>query len=322
MIAATPTHRSASVPALMAGFAAIYLIWGSTYLAIRFVVETMPPLLAGGVRFTIAGTILWCILMWRGGPRPNLRQWRAAAVVGTLLLAGGNGLVSWSEQWIPSGVTALIVGTMPLWMVLLDWLLYRGRPPTLAVTIGLLLGFAGVALLAANGHGEGAASKWAIAALLLACVFWALGSLRSRRVDQGPSMLVASAMQMIGGGVVMIIIGSTLGEWNALNVSAVSMRSITAFFYLVFAGSLLGYTSYVWLLSVASPTAVSTYGYVNPVVAVILGWWLGQETISGRTILAGAMVVGAVALMTIRRPAAPKPAPSTEVLPPRTEPVA
>lgn len=292
--------------AIIANFASIYIVWGSTYLAIRFAVESLPPFLMASARFLAAGSILWITLRLSGAPRATLRQWRASAIVGTLLLAGGNGLVSWSEQWVPSAIAALIVGTMPLWMVLLEWILYDGRRPTLTVGLGLALGFAGVALLAGNGNHAGSASRWGVAALFLGCIFWAYGSLRSRKVDQGPSMLMACAMQMIGGGTVMLIIASGLGEWSHLQVSAISMKSILAFVYLVLVGALVGYTSYAWLLRTVSPTAVSTYAFVNPVVAVFLGWWLGNETISGRTLLAGAMVVGAVALMTMRRrPARP-----------------
>ena len=316
----THSHRSASVPALIAGFASIYLIWGSTYLAIKFVVETLPPFLAAGFRFLIAGTILWFFLLLRpvnrdspapsrAQSKPTFAQWRAAWVVGSLMLAGGNGLVSWSEKYISSGVAALIVGTMPLWMVLLDWILHRNARPTLAVVAGLVFGFAGIAILAGNGDASahGATSHWAIGALLLACVFWAYGSLRSRRVDQGSSMLQVSAMQMIGGGVTLLIIGTISNEWWSVDPSGISLRSAMAFLYLIVAGSLIGFTSYVWLLSVASPTAVSTYAYVNPVVAVLLGWWLGNEAITSRTIIAGVMVVGAVALMTMRKKPGPKP---------------
>lgn len=252
MVAAahSPSNRSASIAALIAGFASIYLIWGSTYLAIRFVVETMPPFLAAGFRFLIAGSILWFILRLgvmnrfslapsRGQLKPTFAQWRAAWVVGSLMLAGGNGLVSWSEQHISSGIAALIVGTMPLWMVLLDWILHRNARPSLTVVCGLVIGFAGVAILASNGEaaGHNSNSSWAVAALLMACVFWAYGSLRSRRVDQGPSMLVASAMQMIGGGVTLLVIGTIANEWPSIEPAAISARSALAFVYLIVAGS-------------------------------------------------------------------------------------
>lgn len=308
MSASTPhsaSGRSASLPALIAGFACIYLVWGSTYLGIRFAVETLPPFLMAGSRFVLAGSLLWLIMIGRGAPRPTIAQFRGAAIIGAIMLAGGNGLVSWSEQWIPSGVAALIVGTVPLWMVLFDWWIGSGKRPNALVIGGLIVGFAGVGILAfETGSGGGAESSVHIVpilALLLACVFWAFGSLRSKRVDQGSSLLVASAMQMIGGGLAMLTIGTSVGEWGAFDPAGVSARSVLALVYLIVIGALVGYSTYVWLLKVASPTAVSTYAYVNPIVAVFLGATLGAETITGGTVIAGAMIVSAVMLMTIRR---------------------
>lgn len=297
--------RSAGLPALVAGFACIYLVWGSTYLGIKFAVETLPPFLMAGSRFVTAGIILWAIMAMRGAPRPTLAQFRGAAIIGAIMLAGGNGLVSWAEQWVPSGIAALIVGTVPLWMVLFDWWIGSGKRPNALVIGGLIVGFAGVGLLAfetgSGGSSEESVPVLPILALLLACVFWAFGSLRSKRVDQGTSLLVASAMQMIGGGLAMLMIGTSVGEWAAFDPAGVSTRSVLALVYLVVIGALVGYSTYVWLLKVASPTAVSTYAYVNPIVAVFLGATLGAETITGGTVLAGAMIVSAVALMTIRR---------------------
>lgn len=296
--------RSAGLPALIAGFACIYLVWGSTYLGIKFAVETLPPFLMAGARFVTAGCILWAIMALRGAPRPTLAQFRGAAMIGAIMLAGGNGLVSWSEQWVPSGIAALIVGTVPLWMVLFDWWIGSGRRPNALVIGGLIVGFAGVGLLAfetGSGGAEGPTQTIPILALLLACVFWAFGSLRSKRVDQGSSLLVASAMQMIGGGAAMLIIGTSVGEWAAFDPAGVSTRSVLSLVYLIVIGALVGYSTYVWLLKVASPTAVSTYAYVNPIVAVFLGATLGAERITGETVIAGIMIVSAVALMTIRR---------------------
>lgn len=308
--------KHASVPALVAGFASVYIIWGSTYLAIKFAVDTLPPYLMAGTRFICAGSLLWLYLALRGqAPKPTWRQFRAAAIIGILLLAGANGFVTWAEQWAPSGIAALIVGTMPLWMVLFDWILNKHGAPKPTVFLGLAIGFAGVALLASqNMHGEGdtttAQARWAIAALLFACVLWSYGSLRSRRVDQGKSLMLASAMQMIGGGIVMIIIGTVMGEWPRVHPEAISLKSTLALAYLIIFGSLIGFTSYVWLLQVVSPTAASTYAFVNPVVAVFLGWSLGGEPITTMTLLAGAMIVGAVVLMMRRSKAMPGPKPA------------
>ena len=269
-------------------------------------VETLPPFLTAGIRFMTAGAILWMIVRAAQSARhaealvrPTLAQWRAATIVGALMLAGGNGLVCWSETRLPSGVAALVVATVPIWIVLFQWILYRGKAPNVTVWLGLLLGFGGVALLARDHGGDARPVCWPIGALQLACIFWAYGSLRSKHVDQGPSMIQASAMQMMGGGAALLLVGTLIGEWATVDVSSISMRSLLAFLYLIIVGSLIGFTSYVWLMKVASPTAVSTYAYVNPVVAVILGSWLGHETITGWMILAGAMVVGAVALMTV-----------------------
>lgn len=305
------------MPALIAGFASVYLIWGSTYLGIKFAVETLPPYLMAGTRFIIAGSLLWLVLAARGAaPRPTWRQFRAAAIIGVLLLAGGNGFVSWAQQWAPSGVAALIVGTMPLWMVLFDWMLNKHGTPKPTVFLGLAIGFTGVALLASQHMNGGVAgvssaqSRWAIAALLLACVFWSYGSLRSRRVDQGRSLMLASAMQMIGGGIVMLCVGTLMGEWPRVHPESISFKSLLALAYLIVFGSLIGFTSYVWLLRVVSPTAASTYAFVNPVVAVFLGWSLGGEPVTMMTVLAGAMIVGAVVLMMRRSKSMPGPKPA------------
>ena len=298
--------RTPPLGALIAGFACIYIVWGSTYLGIRFAVETLPPFLMAGTRFIIAGGVLWLIMIARRAPRPTFAQFRGAAIIGAIMLAGGNGLVSWAEQWVPSGVAALIVGTVPLWMVLFDWWIGSGKRPNGLVIGGLVVGFTGVGILAIESGGIPAAEHRGsllipIVALLLACVFWAFGSLRSKRVDQGSSLLVASAMQMIGGGVAMTIIGTSVGEWTAVDPASISLRSLLSYLYLIFIGSLVGYSTYVWLLRVASPTAVSTYAYVNPIVAVVLGSTIGAEHITPGTLGAGAMIVGAVALMTFRR---------------------
>jgi len=312
----TAPLQHASVPALIAGFASVYVIWGSTYLAIKFAVDTLPPFLMAGTRFITAGALLWGMLALRGqAPRPTWRQFRAAAFIGMLLLSGANGLVTWSEQWVPSGIAALIVGTMPLWMVLFDWILNRRRTPSWLVFLGLAIGFAGVALLTTQDLNSGTdehngAMTWAIIALLGACVLWSYGSLRSGRVDQGKSLMLASAMQMVGGGVTMIVLGTAFGEWTRVHLDAVSLKSILALSYLIIFGSLIGFTSYVWLLRHASPTAVSTYAFVNPVVAVFLGWSLGDEPITVMTLLAGSMIVGAVVLMMRRRKTHPSPKPA------------
>jgi drug/metabolite transporter (DMT)-like permease len=304
--------KRASLPALVAGFAAIYLIWGSTYLGIKFAVETLPPFLMAGFRFTLAGMVLYAMLRLRGAVRPTASQWRAATINGGLLLVGGNGLVTWGQQQaVPSGIAALIVGTTPVWMLLAGWLLDREPPPRGPVWLGLIAGFAGVALLVHPGTLQTAGrSGWAVLALAAAPVCWSLGSIGSRRAGGTASLLLTSAMQMVAGGLMMIVAGTVLGEWPRLATQTVSTRSLLAFAYLTLIGSLVAFTTYTWLLRVASPAAVSTYAYVNPLVALFLGWLLGGEILDGTTLLAGLLIVGAVAFITVRRhrPAFP-PAP-------------
>lgn len=295
--------RHAPLALLIAAFAAVYVIWGSTYLGIRYAIETLPPLLMAGTRFLLAGAILYAWMRLRSGaPRPSPVQWRSAIIVGGLLLLGGNGLICWAELHVPSGVTALLVATMPIWMVMLDWMFGGGPKPTKPITFGLILGLVGILVLVNPTslmdepiHTVGAA------VILVACVSWAVGSLYSRRAPLPRNVLVATGMEMIGGGVLLLIAGSLRGEWSQFHLEAVSWRSIAAFAYLVVFGALVGYTAYIWLLQVVSPAAVSTYAFVNPVVAVLLGWMLAGEPIGPRTIVAAALIVGAVALITLRK---------------------
>lgn len=307
----TSEARKAPLLALVAAFAAIYVIWGSTYLAIRFAIETLPPFLMAGTRFLTAGIILLLVMRARGAAMPSLNQWRNAAIVGILLLMGGNGLVCWAQQSVASSIAALVIGTMPLWMTMLHWLIFKGPRPGTMLIAGIAVGFGGVALLtwSEGFRGEGS-SPWAIAALLVACLSWSIGSLRSRSSDQGNNMFTASAMQMIAGGAAMLLLGSLAGEWPRVDLAAVSLKSVLAYAYLVIFGSLIAFSAYVWLLSVVSPTAVSTYAYVNPIVAVLLGWWLAGETLSSLTLIAGALIVSAVVLMTLRR--SPRQAPPND----------
>lgn len=291
--------RRASLPSLVLGFAAIYLIWGSTYLGIKFAIETLPPLLMAGTRFVLAGAFLLSVLLLRGAAFPSLDQWRSAATIGALLFLGGNGLVTVAQQWVDSGVVALVVGTTPMWVLLADILLYGAARPTKAVLLGLALGFAGIAVLVQPSGATPPGYVWGIVATLAAPIFWTVGSLQSRRVQHHLAPFMASAMQMLTGGVMMLVVGFALGESGRLDFGAVSWRSGLAFAYLTVAGSLIAFSAYTWLLGVASPTAVATYAYVNPVVAVILGAWLGGERLGVNTIAATVLVVGAVALVTL-----------------------
>lgn len=295
---------------IVAAFAAVYVIWGSTYLAIRFAIETLPPLLMAGIRFVIAGAMLYAWMRVRGARRPTRSEWLGATVVGALLLLGGNGLVVWSEQRVPSGMTALLVATVPLWMVLMTWLRPNGTRPTAMVATGVALGLAGLAILVQPSTimGGGAIDPLGALVLLIASLSWAAGSLYSRQATMPPSPLLATAMEMLAGGALLILAGALTGEWSQLSLGAVSTRSVVALTYLVLFGSLVGFTAYVWLLRVANPTHVSTYAYVNPVIAVFLGWALADEPITPRTLVAAAIIVAAVVLITAGQTSARVPA--------------
>lgn len=289
----------ATRPQVALGLATVYLVWGSTYLAIRFAVETLPPFLMAGTRFVVAGTILYGWRRAAGFPRPTRAQWRAAGVVGALMLMVGNGGVTWAEQWVESGTTALMVASVPLWMVLMDWLRPGGRPPRPAVWAGILVGLAGVLLLFGSPEIDPRyTAGWV--ALLLASIAWAAGSLYSRTAVL-PAPLLATGMQMLAGGALLLLAGALTGEVRAIDPAAFSLRSVLALGYLIVFGSLLGYSAYVWLLRVTPPALASTYAFVNPVVAVFLGWLLAGERVTPRIVLASLVIVGGVALITVAR---------------------
>jgi drug/metabolite transporter (DMT)-like permease len=280
----------------------IYVVWGSTYLAIRFAVETMPPFLMAGTRFLLAGGILYGWLRFRGAPRPRLTDWRSALFLGAFLLVGGNGLVTWAEQWVTSGVAALIITTTPLWIMLFEWLLFGGARPRVVVWLGMAIGFAGVALLIDyEPDGAGSNHLWAIVALCGAPLLWSFGSLVAQRSRPLDPPLLTTALQMLCGGGLMFALGIVLGEWGRFEPTAITARSWLSFAYLVIFGALLAFTTYMWLLRVAKPTVIATYAYVNPLVAVFLGAVIGGEELTANIGLATAMIVGAVAMITMRR---------------------
>ncbi|WP_412070384.1 EamA family transporter [Rubrivirga sp. IMCC43871] len=287
--------------AVLAAFAALYVIWGSTYLGIRFAIETMPPFTMAGIRFVAAGSMLYAWSRARGAGRSTRPQWKTAVVVGALLLLGGNGLVSWAEQFVPSGIAALIVASTPMWMVLLDAVRLREWPRP-AVFAGLVLGLLGIVLLVGPQRlgGEPVDPVGALA-VGAAAFFWALGSVYQRGAPKAASTLLNVGMQMLAGGVLLLAVGLAVGE--RLDVGAVSAKSAGALAYLVFVGAIVGYSAYVWLLKVTTPAKAATYAYVNPIVAVLLGWALADEPLGPRVVLAGAAVVAAVALITTARAA-------------------
>lgn len=294
---------------LITAFAAVYLIWGSTYLAIRFAIETIPPHLMAAARFLVAGAILYAWARWRGAPAPTVRNWRASAVVGGFLLLGGNGAVVWAETRVPSGLTALLVAMVPIWMLVLEMLpSLGGKRPRPAVVAGLVLGLAGLVLLVAPGKLAGRVDPVGAGVLVLGCLSWAFGSLRSRVADLPKSGFLAAAMEMLCGGALLLLFGLATGQGAQLSLAAVSTRSLVALAYLVSFGSLIGFTAYIWLLGATTSARVSTYAYVNPVVAVLLGWGFANEPMTLRTILAAAVIVSAVVVI-IRYGARAKPTP-------------
>jgi len=299
---------------LVAAFAAIYLIWGSTYIAIKYAIETLPPFLMAGTRFLVAGATLYAIARFSGEyEKPSWRHWRTSLIVGVLLLLGGNGGVVWAQHYIPSGLAALLVAVEPLWIVLLNWLYLKAERPNLKVILGLVLGFVGLWLLIGNGvTANDSTNGWMqiFGALLVvgAAFSWACGSLYGLKAPSPKSPVLASGMQMLSGGAVLFLFGSASGEWSKFNPDAVSQNSILALSYLIVFGSIVAFTAYSWLLKNASPSIVSTYAYVNPVVAVLLGWALANEALSLQMLVGAAIIIGSVALITSNQTSKHSPA--------------
>lgn len=287
---------------MLTAFAIVYIVWGSTYLAIRFAIETLPSFLMAATRFLIAGGALYAWARLVGGAaRPNGAQWRATAVVGVLLLVGGNGLVVWAQHRVPSGIAALLVGIVPCFMVLFDWLRHGGARPGPRVVAGLVLGLLGLVWLIGPDAvmGGGRVDLLGGVALVGASASWALGSIYSRQAQTPPAPFLSTAMQMLAGGAVLLALGVLFGEPWAFDAAAVSWRSVLGWLYLIVFGSIVGFSAYVWLLRASTPAAVSTYAYVNPVVAVLLGWLLAGEELTVRMLVAAAVIVSGVALITL-----------------------
>jgi drug/metabolite transporter (DMT)-like permease len=290
-------QRPTSRQKLIAAFASLYFVWGSTYLGIRFAIETIPPLLMAGIRFLIAGSLMYFWGVLRGHERPTRAHWKTAAIIGLMLLLVGNGGLSWSEQLIPSGVAALIVAVSPLWFVLLEWI-HGGVKPTAGVVLGLFLGTLGIVVLIDPANLVGGLSVDIVGALVLlgSSICWAVGSIYSRRASL-PA--IANGMEMLMGGVGLLVVGTLTGEWSSFHPSAITMRSVLAVGYLIVFGSIIGFSSFVYVLHSTTPARASTYAYVNPIVAVLIGWSIGGETLGGRILLAAALIIAAVAAITI-----------------------
>ena len=279
----------------------VYLIWGSTYLAIRYVVETIPPFMAAGLRFLSAGLLLYFWQLSKGDSVPTRRQWRDAGIIGLLLLLGGNGLVSWSEQFVPSGIAALLISTVPIWMVIIESLRHGGEKPSKKAVFGLILGFSGIALMIGPGELSNEIAELhplGLIALPTAALLWSLGSVYSKSADLPSSSLMTTSAEMLIGSVGLFFVSTLQGEWSEFNIGAVYNTSWIGLLYLSIFGSLGGFVAYAYLLRNAPISLVSTYAYVNPVIAILLGAWIAQETLNGRTILAAMVILGAVILIT------------------------
>jgi drug/metabolite transporter (DMT)-like permease len=284
---------------------ALYIVWGSTYLAIRYTVETIPPFMSAGLRFLISGVILFVWRYFAGDELPTRRQWLSVTIIGILLLLGGNGLVSWAEQTIPSGVAALFIGAVPMFLVVIESFRPGGVKPTLRVIIGLLIGFAGIYFLVGPSEFAGNLhlNSFGVAALLIACLLWATGSVYSKSADLPKSALMMTGGEMLMGSISLFIVSFLTGEFKGFSLVQVSTNSWIGLAYLIAFGSMIGFVSYAWLLQNAPISLVATYAYVNPLVAVFLGNLFLKEPLSLRVLFASIIIIGSVVFInSARRP--------------------
>src|SRR5262245_25823414 len=278
---------------LVLAFAAVYLIWGSTYLGIRYAIETIPPLLMMGMRHLLAGAFLYAWVRWRGTPPPRLREWTYPAIIGALLFLGGHGSLAWAEQHVPSGVAALLVATLPIWIAVLARVWGTERHLSGRALAGLALGFVGVGVLFGPDllHHTGELNLLGAAAVLFGTFIWAAGTIWMRNVKMPDSPALSSSMQMLAGGLALVMAASVSGEVSHFHPLAVTARSWMSLAYLIVFGSIIAFTAYNWLHTVATPSRVATYAYVNPVVAVMVGWALAAEPIGIFTVMAMLMIL-------------------------------
>jgi drug/metabolite transporter (DMT)-like permease len=285
-------------------FAAVYLIWGSTYLAIRVGVRSIPPFLMSGCRFVGAGSMLYVLLRLRGTPPPSRGEWARAAIAGVLMLTTGNGLVTWAERRVPSNLAALIVAAVPLYMALLDWARPGGTAPARRVLVGIGIGAGGMALLVSGGReSSGEISVIGIGAILVSGLAWSAGSLYARYGRMHAHPVMAAAQQMLAGGAAMLAIASVRGEPAAVAQAGVTTESALALAYLTLFGSLVAFSAFGWLVKATSTAGLSTVAYVNPVVAVILGWAVLDEHLGTRALMGASLILAAVIAMTVKVPA-------------------
>lgn len=288
---------------LLAAFFLVYFVWGSNFLAIRYALETVPPFLLMGVRSLLAGLCLYAWARLRGAERPEPRHWHAAAAAGIVLFLGCHGLLAWAQQRVPSGIAALGLAMIPLWMTLLDWLWAGASRPGIAVWLGLGLGIAGLGVLVAPGRQQGAVDAIGLAALLASAFAWAFGSILGRRSPLPSSVVLSTGMQLVAGGGALLAVSLAAGEAARFDPGGVSTRSLLGFAYMVVGSSILAFTAYVWLLRVSSASRVASYAFVNPLVAVLVGSTIGGEPLAARTAVAALLIVAGVAAIVTRRKA-------------------
>lgn len=286
---------------IILAFAATWLIWGSTYLAIAFAVAELPPFLVSGLRNLTAGVLLYAWMRLRGAARPTLAQWRTALIVGVLLLGVGNGAVTWSERGEPSGAVSLVVSLVPLWLLVFGWAGRRGVRPAALEVVGVTIGLAGVLLLVVPSGGQGGSvSPFGLLVLLASTLAWSGGSLYARTLPPLPVPLVGTGMEMLCGGGALLLLSGLTGEWGRVDFGAITLRGALSLAYLIVFGSIIGFSAYKWLLTRVRPALVGTYAFVNPVVAVLLGWTFAGEALTGRLVIAMLLIVSAVAMISLR----------------------
>lgn len=317
--------------ALIAGFAAIYIIWGSTYLGIRIAVETIPAFLMASVRFLVAGGIVAGFIALTRGFRASGKQWRDNAIIGGFLCLGGNGLVSWAEVKVPSGIATLIISAGPVFIVLMDWAVHawakdgkRGTRPNALTFAGLALGFLGLAILVGPEvmtTGVNGLDPWRVLGLLAATFLWGVGMMIMRYTRDPAEPFTASGIQMLCGSGWLLLASLATGELSRFDPSVITGRSVLAWSYLVVFGSLIGFSTFTWLMKHSTPAKVSTYAYVNPIVAVFLGWLVLHESVSPRIFVAAAIIIAGVALITVAKTIKAAPVKSADALPPATDPL-
>ena len=300
MVAAVKRTLNLPGAKLIMAFASVYLVWGSTYLAIRFAIESIPTFLMAGSRFLISGILVYIYLRIRGRAKPTLKEWKIESFVGLLLLALANGSVVMAEHTVPSGLAALMVATVSLWMVLLNWLWNKTERPNFGIVSGIVIGFVGLIILVDPQNISGGTSVDPFGAILLlfAAFTWAAGSVYSKTAHHPKSPMISASMQMISGGIFLLLFSALNGEFSDLNLSLVSVKSSLSLGYLIFFGSIIGFGSYVYILRHASPAHVSTYAYVNPVIAVLLGWFFADEIVDERILIAATFIIFSVILIT------------------------